>query len=190
MRNILLATMLLALCAPSLVRGSTYQWRDAGGTLHFTDDPDRIPAAYQDRAREIESVKGETKPAAAKTPAASAGPGNSASAKPAASAGRERLAAELKSLQEGLAVKKKELATLRHKWSVRKGRMPTEEEVKQFEKKQAKGEATFKDNPYVNRNALTPAAPARAAYYKKLAEVQKDEERVRQVESALQGVKQ
>ncbi|HBA89965.1 MAG TPA: DUF4124 domain-containing protein [Geobacter sp.] len=193
MRNILMATMLLALCVPPLVLGSTYQWRDANGSLHFTDDPDRIPAAYLERAREIESVKPEVKPnPAPKAPASAASPGQvSGTAKPAAAAAaseRARLAAELKSLQEALVVKKKELARLHHKWSVVKGRTPTEDEVKKFEKKRDKGEATSKDNPYVNKNPLSSPAPARAAYFKKLQEVQKDEERARQIEQSLQAL--
>ncbi len=35
----------------------TYQWVDDKGIVHFTDDPDRIPARYQKRVREIPSPK-------------------------------------------------------------------------------------------------------------------------------------
>jgi len=101
-------------------------------------------------------------------------------------ADQERLKTELMSLRAGLAAKKKELDRLHHKWSVVKGRTPTEEEVEEFEKKRAKGKATFKDNPYVNKKPLSSPGPARIAYFKKLEEVRRDEEKLRQLEQELQ----
>ena len=98
---------------------------------------------------------------------------------------RQSLVLELKALQEGVAVKEAELAKLRHKWMISKGRTPTEEEVKEFEKKRAKGEATAEDNPYVNKNPLSTPARWRAAYYKKLAEVKKAKEQVLRLEQEL-----
>ena len=192
MRHFLVALTLLVFSAP-LAPASTYQWRDDNGVTHFTDNSDRIPARYLGRAREIDSIRGETKPA---TPAkaqdlpAAAAPAAASAASDASAAVRaadqERLKTELTRLRAGLATKRKELDRLHHKWSVVKGRTPTEEEVEAFEKKRAKGTATFKDNPYVNKKPLSSPGPARIAYFKKLEEVRRDEEKVRQLEQELQ----
>jgi len=192
----LLAALTLLVFSASLAPASTYQWRDDNGVTHFTDDSDRIPAKYLGRAKELDSIRGEKKPAtpakaqdlpaAVAAPAASAAPDDSQTVR---SEEKERLEAELKSLQAGLATKKKELDRLHHKWSVVKGRTPTEKEVEEFEKKRAKGTATFKDNPYVNKKPLSSPAPARTAYFKKLEEIGRDEEKVRQLEQELQGVR-
>lgn len=193
MRHILLTALLLALLAPPLARASTYQWRDDNGVTHFTDDPDSIPARFVNRAKELASVRSETKPA----PQAPAGPGTATLAptaiEPTAaevdSSDKAQLSRELKGLQESLAAKKKELARLYHKWSVAKGRTPTKEEIAEFEKKRAAGKATFKDNPYVSKNPLATPAPARLAYFRKLEEVRKDEEKVSKLEQKLQGLR-
>ena len=95
---------------------------------------------------------------------------------------------ELKTLEEGLAVMKGELARLRRKWTVTKGRTPTDDELKEFEKKRAKGEVKSEDNPFVNRNALGTPGRWREAYYKKLEEIRKDEERVVLLERELDGL--
>lgn len=41
----------------SAAMADTYQWVDDKGGVHFTDDPDRIPARYQKRVREIPSPR-------------------------------------------------------------------------------------------------------------------------------------
>ena len=90
-------------------------------------------------------------------------------------------AQELKALQESLAVKKKELARLHHKWTVAKGRVPSKEELKEFEEKRAKGKATMEDNPYINKKPLSSPGLSRQAYYQKLEEVRQDEAWLRQL---------
>lgn len=50
-------------------------------------------------------------------------------------------------LQDELSVKMEELVRLRRRWSASKGRIPTREEIEEFEKKRAKGEAKAEDNP-------------------------------------------
>jgi hypothetical protein len=98
-----------------------------------------------------------------------------------------RLGQELQAVTEALADKKKELARLRHKWLVAKGRTPSAEELKEFEKKRAKGNTTVADNPYINKNPLSAPAYARTAYYKKLEEIRQDEERISRLEKARAG---
>lgn len=39
----------------SVALADIYQWVDDNGLVHFTDDPDRIPARYQNRVRETPS---------------------------------------------------------------------------------------------------------------------------------------
>jgi hypothetical protein len=95
---------------------------------------------------------------------------------------------ELQSLKDALPGKKVELGRLHHKWSVVKGRTPGKDELKDFEEKRAQGKATFDDNPYINKKPLSTPGPARAAYFKKLEEIRKDEERIRQLEKELNGL--
>lgn len=204
MRHTSLAALLLALWVPAISAASAYQWRDDQGVVHFTDDSDKIPERYLKRAKEIDSLRVEPKPAPDAAPVAGGTPGvpgapaaaaqavqgaASSPASNAVSADKARLSAELQGLRVGLEAKRKELDRLHHKWSVAKGRTPSQEEVEEFEKKRAKGKATFKDNPYVNRKPLSSPAPARIAYFKKLEEIGRDEERVRQLELELQGLR-
>jgi len=102
----------------------------------------------------------------------------------------QSLVKELNTLLDGLAVKEAELDKLRHKWTVNKGRMPTAEEIKTFEEKRAKGPVTVEDNPYINKNPLSSPSRFRAAYFKKLAEINDDKVRARQLEKELDALKQ
>jgi hypothetical protein len=101
----------------------------------------------------------------------------------------QNLDKEVKLLQEGLEVKQAELAKLRHRWMVNKGRTPSADEIKDFEAKRAKGEDKLEDNPYVNKNALSSPSRWRAAYYEKLAEINKDKERLNLLEQELDSLK-
>lgn len=49
-----LAMTLCLLLATSVVFGATYQWTDKTGAVHFTDDPDRIPAEYVNKAQQLD----------------------------------------------------------------------------------------------------------------------------------------
>lgn len=199
MRHLVISTLLLAFLTPAIAPAASYQWRDDQGVTHFTDDADRVPEKYLNRAREIQSVAGEKKPAspqpaipengapAATADAAPPAKGASDAAPVPKSPEGDRASAELNKLREDLAAKQAELARLRRKWQLAKGRNPSPKEIKEFEKKRAEGKATFKDNPYVNKSPLSSPIPARIAYFKKQEEVQKDEERIRQLEQQLQA---
>ena len=186
--KLLLLVMALSVCA-SAQAGSTYQWLDRDGVTHFTDNAERIPAGYLSAVQERPSA-----PPAAATPAPSP-PAPAASPSPPSqvvgqgeglqlTAGA-RLGQELKALKEALAVKKKELSRLRHKWSVAKGRVPTSDELLEFEKKRAGGQVKVEDNPYINKSPLSSPGRARQAYYQKLQEVRLDEGQLRQLEKEL-----
>lgn len=113
-----------------------------------------------------------------------AGKGSAARPAPAGSSSKA-LTAELKALKEALPAKQAELAKLRHRWMVAKGRTPTAAEIKEYEAKKAKGKATAADNPYVTKTPLSNPAPYRAAYYKKLEEVTRDQEQIARLEQEL-----
>jgi hypothetical protein len=101
----------------------------------------------------------------------------------------QALIQELKQLQEGLAAKEAELARLRHKWIVNKGRKPTKEELAEFEEKRKKGKLKPEDNPYINKSPLSSPARARAAYYEKKAEIEKDKARAALLERQISALK-
>lgn len=197
MRRMTMLATLFLLALPPLVLGANYQWSDDAGVVHFTDDSDRIPDKYLKRAREIDPGSAEKKPeAAAPKPAQAPAvpPSGANAAAPVAfdaprSAQRAKLAAELGQVRNSLATRKSELERLQHKWNVARGRTPTLEEAKEFQKKLAEGKATDKDNPYINKNALSSAARARTAYNKKLDEVRQDQARARQLEQELDALK-
>jgi hypothetical protein len=96
---------------------------------------------------------------------------------------------ELQALKDALPAKKKELAKLRHKWAVMKGRKPTGAELKELEDflNSHKGPVSFEGNPYINKNQSV-SAPARMAYFKKLQEIQMNEERIHQLELQLEAL--
>jgi hypothetical protein len=37
----------------AVAHAATYEWTDSGGGKHFTDDPDKIPAKYRKKSREL-----------------------------------------------------------------------------------------------------------------------------------------
>ena len=99
-----------------------------------------------------------------------------------------RLQQELAALRERLSEKKKELAKIRHKWLVNKGRLPTQEELKDFEEKRKKGPVTVADNPYINKNPLSTPGRYREAYYKKQAEIKLDEEQIDRLNAEISAL--
>ena len=178
---------------PLVSQAATYQWRDDEGVTHFTDNPDRVPARYIPRAKELPSIRGEVKgpsPASstATPPAARSVPVTDQADRNRWQAEYGRLRNELKTIQDGLPGKKEELDKLHHTWTVRKGRTPTKGETTAFENKQAKGETTLNDNPYIGKSALATPGTAREEYYKKLDEIRKDEERIHQLEGDLEAL--
>jgi chromosome segregation ATPase len=45
--------LLLLQIAPPLAQAAFYQWTDAQGVVHLTDDQNKIPARYQKKAKEL-----------------------------------------------------------------------------------------------------------------------------------------
>lgn len=54
MKTILLSLLLLSLLVPSLARAAFYQWTDAQGVVHFTDNRNNIPKQYRDKAHRVD----------------------------------------------------------------------------------------------------------------------------------------
>lgn len=192
----LIVLFMVSIAAPALAE--IYQWIDSAGVHHFTDNPDTIPAHYLNRTKTLTSgqpdQRGAPSPGAAESapplqPSVDRGsslPGEGATATRLAE--RAKLETELQHLLDGLPGKRTELGNLRRKWIGLKGRTPTPKEIAEFEKKKAKGPVSFADNPYYNKNPLGAPGRAREAYYRKLADVKKDEERIAEIRNALQSM--
>jgi hypothetical protein len=132
MKITLLFFVLLLLAFPAPVRAAFYQWVDAQGVTHFTDDPNKIPSRYQKRAKKLKmSEESAPAPAAAKSqPSPEAAQQAAEPMKPAPALvlgghpeewWREHFSAlrtELKNLQDGLADKQAKLVALRRKRAI------------------------------------------------------------------------
>ena len=132
MKIALLFSVLLLLAFPAPVRAAFYQWVDAQGVTHFTDDPNKIPSRYQKRAKQLKLLEeSEPAPSAAKpqlSPEAARQAAEPMKPAPALTFGghpeewwREQFSAlrtELKDLQDGLPDKQAKLAALRRKRAI------------------------------------------------------------------------
>jgi hypothetical protein len=179
--------ILLLLAVPAAIPAETYQWTDAAGVKHFTDNPDTIPAKYLNHVRELPSAQPEQQGTAAPPPAVSVPPLSPSFPveQGTLEARRANLGRELQKLQDGLPAKRMELDQLRRKWTKMKGRTPTPKEIAEFEQKKAKGPVSFADNPYLNKNPLGTPGRARETYFRKLDEVRQDEERIDRLRKEL-----
>ncbi|MBJ6750082.1 DUF4124 domain-containing protein [Geomonas anaerohicana] len=123
MKTILLSLSLLSLLIPSVGRAAFYQWTDANGVVHFTDNRSNIPRQYRDKAQRVEvsdSAPVTVSPGATtpshKAPAAGVEPGGH-------NEGwwRDRyksLRTELKTLQDQRAALDQQLVELRRKRTI------------------------------------------------------------------------
>jgi chromosome segregation ATPase len=53
MRTFILLTGVMVMVAVAVADAATYEWTDSRGGVHFTDDSDKIPAKYRNKAREV-----------------------------------------------------------------------------------------------------------------------------------------
>jgi len=122
MKLALLVLVVLLQSSAIPARAAYYQWIDAQGVTHFTDNPDKIPQKYQKKARRL---KLSENPAPAQVPAPQPQPAPQVVMPQAQESGsrseqswRVRFSAlrgELKSLKERLPAKQTRLAELRRK---------------------------------------------------------------------------
>lgn len=187
MRLLDAVALMLCISATTVADAAIYQWKDDKGVIHFTDDGDKIPQRYENRVKEVEGTPARAENSKAKAAETAAPQPQQPAAGPVAASVEppDQRVQELQAIRQALPEKQKELAKLHRRWLIAKGRNPSKEEVEKFEKKRAKGEAKLEDNPYINKNPLSSPGPARGAYYKKLEEIKKDEERIRVLESEL-----
>ena len=54
MKTIWLPLLLLSLLTPTVAPAAFYQWTDAEGVVHFTDNRNHIPTQYRDQAHRVE----------------------------------------------------------------------------------------------------------------------------------------
>lgn len=120
----LIVAMVIAVGFSAAAWADTYRWVDDKGVIHFTDNPDRIPAKYLKRVREIPSAEPPSSPAQGSPPQQQQMPQPQKSAGPTLPGGlseeawRSRftsLRTELKALQDGLPEKREALNQLRRK---------------------------------------------------------------------------
>jgi len=185
----LLIIWLILTVMVAVAHGTTYQWLDDRGVMHYTDDPGKIPGKYMKRVKERESVKGaeiRLTPPHDAPPAAA--PGVSDDRKQNLFGGhdeawwRGRYAGarnEIKRIQDALPDKKDELDKLHRKWVISMGRKPGTGETREDRfVKPPPGEEELS-------HALSTPGRHRSAYYEKKAEIEKDETRIKELQENL-----
>ena len=125
MKIALLFLVLLLQFYPLAADAAFYQWVDAAGVTHFTDNPDKIPNKYRKRAKKLKLSEEPSGGAAATTrSAAPAAASQAAAPQPRDFGGHPEqwwrgryaeLRGKLKALQSGLAEKQSKLVELRRK---------------------------------------------------------------------------
>lgn len=102
-----------------------YQWTDTEGTVHLTDDRNKIPKAYRNKAKQVE-VDEPSAPAKGAPPAPAPAPRTPAARAPTPGGHGERwwrqrssaLRTELKILQDARAQKEEQLVKLRRERAI------------------------------------------------------------------------
>jgi hypothetical protein len=126
-RVLLLLLLLQSFSAPC--QAAVYQWLDSQGVTHFTDNPDKIPARYRSRAKElpisVEPAAPSASSPAAPQPVPAVAPPPAAAAPEAGGRGEHYwrssfagLRSELKTLEDALAAKQVKLVELRRKRAI------------------------------------------------------------------------
>ena len=125
MKIALLFLVLLLQYYPSAADAAFYQWVDAAGVTHFTDNPDKIPGTYRKRAKKLKlseepsgvSLAGPQSTAPVAAPKAAAPPPQDFGGHPQQwwRGQYAELRGKLKALQSGLADKQTKLVELRRK---------------------------------------------------------------------------
>jgi hypothetical protein len=117
MRIIFLLASVLAMATFALAE--VYEWTDSQGGVHFTDNADKIPAKYRNKAREKDmqpEIEIRDEPAQAVTPAAQSTPSSYGEHNEMWwRASYSGLRDEIKTIQENLPDKREKLTQLRRK---------------------------------------------------------------------------
>jgi len=70
MKTAALCILMLSLLILPCANAAFYQWTDEAGVVHMTDDPDKVPKQYRDKARRLQLPDSPPAPAAAPAPQA------------------------------------------------------------------------------------------------------------------------
>ncbi|GFO63444.1 DUF4124 domain-containing protein [Geomonas paludis] len=165
MKTILLSLLLLSLLIPSAARAAFYQWTDAQGVVHFTDNRNNIPKQYRDKAHRVEVS--DSAPVVV-SPGATAAPRPAATPEQAPGGHDERwwrdryksLRSELKSLQDQRTALQQQLVELRRKRTIFQ-RARDREAINTMEAQVSTIDAKISD--MLNRIAALDLAAAQAA---------------------------
>ncbi|AJE03494.1 DUF4124 domain-containing protein [Geobacter pickeringii] len=164
-----LVVSVATMMAASTCFGATYRWVDDKGVVNFTDDPDRIPAKYRKKVREVtDSVPDSSSPTPTdstrqernrkSTPGTDGVAASPQTPKPVLYGGKDEkswraqfsaLRAEIKQIREGLPKKEEQLVQLHRKRVIYQG------------------------------------AQERVAYNAKKEEIDKDQARIKELEAQL-----
>lgn len=118
MRSLILLLLMVLLVGAG--QAATYEWVDAAGVVHFTDDPGNIPEKYRGKAKQQENGMPNiiSAPAAPPAPSITDGTTDGANAGHDQQWWRSRYAElrnEIKGVRGGLPQKKEKLGELRRK---------------------------------------------------------------------------
>ena len=157
--------ILAVLTVANPLRAETYQWVDDKGVTNFTDNPDRIPAKYRSKTQTLPSVDAESRPAPRPTVKPSL-PAPSPTNVPTLFGGLDETGWRAK-----FSVLRTELKGLQE------GLPAKRDELNTLRRKRviAMGSAPGKQ---------------RQAYYAKLAEIEKDDARIKELETQLTALDQ
>jgi uncharacterized protein DUF4124 len=173
--------LLMVMFACSAAQAEVYEWVDGQGVVHFTDQLDKVPARYREKVKRRESVSGE-KVTVPSTPAATSATESAHGqiAELHGGHGKEWWHASFKALrderrdiEDKLPEKKEMLTKLHRQWVISMGRTPKE------------GESTSNPENYITQSALSTPGKHREAYFAKMAEIEKDEGRIKEIEQQL-----
>ena len=125
MKKYLFLCLCFSLLALPPADAAFYRWADADGTVHFTDDPDKIPPRYRAKARKLELSEEPAHPAGATggggaphPPVVESEPLTGGHPEEWWRARYGSLREELQSLREAQPAKQKKMLELRHKRTV------------------------------------------------------------------------
>lgn len=127
MKKTCLFVLVFSLLIPASLFAAFYQWTDAAGILHMTDNPDNIPRQYKDKATRVEVEEPSVIPAPPSAPAPKPLPRAEERQLPGGHGEnwwRDRFAmlrSELASLMDSRKQKEDELVQLRRKRTIFQG---------------------------------------------------------------------
>ena len=164
MRIIFLLAGVLAMVNVALA--GVYEWTDSQGGVHFTDNADKIPAKYRNKAREKEMqpvIEIKSEPAQAVTPTVQSTPSSYGEHNEAWwRASYSGLRDEMKNIQDNLPDKREKLTQLRRKREIYQkpsGRIAYYDMIKEIERDEARVTELQKELADLDEKAAKAGVP-------------------------------